>query len=166
MRFPGKWVIPSESLCCLSCYIDDNGKITGGLCEDMKEVPEIFKENLLSISNLLDSGNLRACYIGSANLTMFSVMSDYDDGVIITEVLQGVFSEIGPLFDDYQIEEKDSEQLMDEMKNYMKDIIKNYDERNKNDLYSALKKLRHAATKFQMQCWKVMKKKVNASEST
>ena len=166
MRFPDKWVIPCESLCCLSCYMDNNGKIEEELCEKMKNVSEVFKENLQHISNSLDSDNLRACYIGSANLTMFSVMSDYDDGVIITEVLQGIFSEIGPLFDDYQIEIKDREQLMDEMKKYMKDIIKNYDEKNKNDLYSALKNLRHVATKFQMQCWKLMKRKTNATEST
>ena len=146
--------------------MDDNGKIKGGLCEKMKEVPEVFNENLLSISNLLDSSNLRACFLGSANLTIFSTMADYDDGVMITEILQGVFSEIGPLFDEYQIEEGEREQIMNDMKKYMKDIISNYNENNKNELYSALKNLRHVATKFQMQCWKLMKRKTNATEST
>jgi hypothetical protein len=131
----------------------------------MKEVSIVFNENLQSISTLLDSGNLRACFIASSNLTMFSAMSEYDDGVMITEVLQGVFSEVGPLFDDYLIEENDSKQLISEMKKYMKDVIKNYDENNKNELYSALKNLRYVATKFQMQCWKLMKKKNYVNDS-
>jgi hypothetical protein len=166
MRFTDKWVIPSESLCSLYCYKHNNGKLKKGLCEKMKEVPEVFKENLLSISDSLDSSNLRACFLGSANLTIFSTMADYDDGVIITEMLQNVFSEVGPLFDEYQMDEKDSEQLMNEMKKYLKDIIKNYDDKNKNDLYIALKNMRCVATKFQMQCWKLMKKKTNTSKPT
>lgn len=158
MRLTDKWVIPSESLCCLSCHMNDYNKTSTGACRHMKDILEVFNENLLSIYNLLDSGNLRGCFIGSANLTMFSAMANYDDGVIITEVMQGVFSEVGPLFDEYQIDEKEKEQIITEMKNSVGDIIKSYNDKNKNNLYLALKNLRHRATQFQMKCWKMMKK--------
>ncbi|WP_372961324.1 hypothetical protein [Methanoregula sp.] len=84
---------------------------------------------------------------------------------MITEVFQGVFSEIGPLFDEYLIEETDGKKLIDEMKKHMKNIIKCYNDKNKDNLYSALKNLRYVATKFQIQCVKSAKRKNTVSES-
>jgi hypothetical protein len=86
-------------------------------------------------------------------------MSDYDDGILICELLESVFSQVGPLFEAFQIEENDKKQVLDEMKTHLSQILKNYGVEDKNQLYLGLKEIRATATKFQIRILESAKSK-------
>jgi len=150
-----QWVLPSESLCCLHCYIHDNNKQQGGGCGSMKDVITVFDENLNSIVEMLNSNNLKGCYFLSSSLTMFSHLSEYHDAVLISEVLESVFSQVGPLLDDEKVTPDAREQALTLLKQPLQEIIDNYQKDDKNELYAALKNIRVRATGIQLMCWKV-----------
>ncbi len=119
----------------------------------MKDVIAVFDENLKIIADIVAPNNYRNCLLASANLTQFCNMSEYDDGVLISEILESVFSQVGPLFDDYLISDKEKEGISNDIKSSLKVIINNYGKSDKNDLYTALKNFRFTATKIQMKLW-------------
>jgi hypothetical protein len=145
--------------------MDDCNKNEGGMCRDMKEANQVFKGKLQMIVELIDKENLPGCYITSRNLTMFSTILEYDDGILISELFEGVFSQIGPLFETYEIDEKERKQLMSEIKTQVIQIIKYYNDADKKQLYLALQQLRAIATKFQINRWETGKRKPRTRES-
>lgn len=148
-----QWVLPSESLCCLYCYINDNNN-SEGLCRNMKDAKTVFDESLNSIVEMLNSNNLKGCYFLSSSLTMFSHLSEYHDAVLISEVLESVFSQVGPLLDDEKVTPDAREQVLALLKQPLQEIIDNYQKDDKNKLYAALKSIRVQATGIQLMCWK------------
>jgi len=154
MWLPDIWIIPSESLCCLSYYMENNNKINGGLCGNMKDVREVFDESLKSIAEMLGSNNLKGCYFLSSTLTIFAHISDYRDAVLISEVLESVFSQVGPLLENEQVTTDARVQAAKLLKKPLQEIIDNYKSGDKNKLYTALKDIRFQATGIQLMCWK------------
>jgi hypothetical protein len=143
---------------------NNNNKNPEGLCRDMKDVSTVFNENLNSMVGMLDSGNIKGCFFISSQLTMLSYLSEYREGVMISELLEGVFSQIGPVLDGYAFEATEKSRILNEIKVPFKEIIENYQKGDKNKLYSAMKDLRFRATDLQIQCWKQSIKKIPDEE--
>jgi len=152
-----------ETISCLNYYSENNN--FKGLCGNMKDVDQAFRDKLQKIVELLDKGNLSGCYIVSRNITGFSTTLDYDDGILISELLEGVFSQIGPLFETYDINDGDKKQLSSDIKNRVAAIIEHYRDEDKNQLYLALQQTRAIATKFQLNRWESGKRKRRVRES-
>jgi hypothetical protein len=86
-------------------------------------------------------------------------MSDFRDGVLISEVFESVFDQIAPLFDQYEVSEEDRSVIKEKVKEQVAIVAKSYGIENKIELYEALKNLRVVATDFQFKCFKMMKPK-------
>jgi len=132
--------------------------------EIMKGVKEVFDEKLKLINEMIEKDHLRGGYITSTDLTRYSTMSDFDDGILISELLENVFSEIGPLFEMYQIEEENKKRLLEEIKEQISKLKQYIQKPDEKQLYLALRQLRSTATKFQMITWEQAKRKPKPEE--
>ena len=89
----------------------------------------------------------------SSDLTKYSVMADYQDGVLVAEIFKGIFSQIYDLFTTMEVPENEREQILAELKNHVVSIKSTYTDNDKNLIYQELKKIRNATTRFQIHCW-------------
>jgi len=50
-------------------------------------------------------GTIKGSFVYSSNLTLFSTLLDYEDGILISEILEGVFSQVGPFAEEMDAKE-------------------------------------------------------------
>lgn len=118
----------------------------------MKDVNAVFDESFGIISEYVKSNNYRGAFMVSNNLTMYSLLSDFEDGVFIGEVLEGIFSQIGPLFERYQISETEQSMISKEIQTLNDKLRRVFKIKSNEELFSTLKSMRSIATKFQIRC--------------
>lgn len=118
----------------------------------MDDVNGIFIQNLDGVGALARDGKFRACFRSSRDLTRFAAMSDLKHGVFITEVLESVFLQIGPLFAHYRIPPNDRSDMVANVGKKLSLLSSAYKKEDKNQAYRVLEDLRFDATKFQLKC--------------
>ncbi len=116
----------------------------------MKSIFDVFNEGFEEITRMVEQGNYKGSFVYSSNLTLFSTLLDYEDGILISELLEGVFSQVGPFAEELNPEEIRS--INEQLAAQMKIIAGSYRAEDKNILYQALRDLRSIATKFQIKC--------------
>jgi len=151
-------ILPENSLCCLSCYMNDNNNNPDGLCKNMKDVYEVFDENLKLLIEIIDITNMQGCFRISADLSIFSALADFSDGVLICEVMDSIFLDIGTSIDEYEVEIDDSKQVVSEVRKGLKLILSCYRD-DPNTVYSTLKTMHLASGKFSLRSRKETKRK-------
>jgi hypothetical protein len=119
----------------------------------MKETREVFEDSLKSIEDMLNANNLKGCYMLSNYLTTFAHMSDYPDALFIAEVLEGIFSQVGPILEEPTVTPVARDQAIGLLKKPLHEIISNH-RNDKSKLYNALKDMRFQATGIQLMGWK------------
>lgn len=95
--------------------------------------------------------NLRACFVTAANMTRLFALLDFKRGVFICEVLDGVFSQPGPLFDNYKVPQGDANEQTDNIARNLRALMSDY-KGDKSQLYDILEDVRGTATAFQSKC--------------
>lgn len=115
----------------------------------MKDVFDVYKENFEEIIQMIEQGNYKGSFVASTYLTLVSSTLDYTDGVLISEILEGVFSQIGPAAEGSEPERV--KVLNEQLTAQMRILTDSYRAEDKNALYLALRDLRSIATKFQIQ---------------
>ena len=116
----------------------------------MKSIFDVFNEGFEEITRMVEQGNYKGSFVYSSNLTLFSTLLDYEDGILISELLEGVFSQVGPFAEELNPEEIGS--INEQLAAQMKIIAGSYRAEDKTILYQALRDLRSIATKFQIKC--------------
>ncbi|MCK9299429.1 hypothetical protein HL657_07790 [Methanoculleus sp. YWC-01] len=124
----------------------------------MKDVFDVFNEGFEEITRMVEQGNYKGPFVYSSNLTLFSTLLDYEDGILVSEILEGVFSQVGPFAEELGAEEIRS--INEQLAAQMKIITDSYRTEDKNALYQALRDLRSIATKFQIKCMRSRPMKV------
>jgi len=124
----------------------------------MKDVFDVFNEGFEEITRMVEQGNYKGPFVYSSNLTLFSTLLDYEDGILVSEILEGVFSQVGPFAEELGAEEIRS--INEQLAAQMKIITDSYRAEDKNALYQALRDLRSIATKFQIKCMRSRPMKV------
>ncbi len=124
----------------------------------MKDVFDVFNEGFEEITRMVGQGNYKGSFVYSSNLTLFSTLLDYEDGILISEILEGVFSQVGPFAEEMDAKEIGS--INEQLAAQMKTITGSYRAEDKNILYQALRDLRSLATQFQMRCMRSRPMKV------
>jgi hypothetical protein len=124
----------------------------------MKEVFDVFNEGFGEITRMVGQGNYKGSFVYSSNLTLFSTLLDYEDGILISEILEGVFSQVGPFAE--ELDAKEIGFINEQLAAQMKIITDSYRAEDKNILYQALRDLRSIATKFQITCMRSRPMKV------
>ena len=114
---------------------------------------EVFDDYLNKLKLAVEENRLSNCNAISSDLTKYSVMTDYQDGVLIAEIFESVFSQIRDLFTTMEVSENERERILAELKNHIVSIKNTYKDNDKNLIYQELKKIRNAATRFQIHCW-------------
>lgn len=115
----------------------------------MKDVFDAYKDSFEEITQMVEQGNYKGSFVTSTYLTLVSTTLDYTDGILISEVLEGVFSQVGPAAEESEPEEVKI--LNEQLTAQMRILIESYRAEDKNALYLALRDLRSIATKFQIQ---------------
>lgn len=118
----------------------------------MKDVFDAYNDSFEEITQMVEHGNYKGSFVASTYLTLVSTMLDYEDGILISEVCEGVFSQVGPSAEDSEPEEV--RHINEQLAAQMKIITDSYRAEDKNVLYQALRDLRSIATKFQIECVK------------
>lgn len=123
----------------------------------MKDFETIFKENIEQIGNLLLEMDFASCFKLSGGLTHFNSYTENAEYIFISEVLEGIFSQVGPIVDDIQVPE-------DEFNNFTSKIQEAYynlkiaiEHNNKIEIFDSLVSLRFIATQFQLK-WQILGK--------
>lgn len=117
----------------------------------MKDADAAFEESLQDLINLAGKSNLRGCFVTATNMTRLSTMLCFKRGIFIAEVLEGVFSQIFPLFNNYVVSPDEKKGLIDNMTQNLRALMSDY-KGDKARLYDILEDLRATATVFQLKC--------------
>ncbi len=105
-----------------------------------------------------DKGDFKTCFNIASNLTRIAVFANFKRGVLVAEILEGVFSQVGPIFDQYSIPEEDKEQTKDRIREHIIALSSAYNGADKAGLYDIVENLRFTATDFQFKCWNQWKR--------
>ena len=54
----------------------------------MKSIFDVFNEGFEEITRMVGQGNYKGSFVYSSNLTLFSTLLDYEDGILISELLR------------------------------------------------------------------------------
>ena len=127
----------------------------------MKDILAIFDDSLKEILKALGQENYVGCSTMSTDLITISVLSVYSDGIFMGEIFEGVFDQVGPLLDAYELSDSDRNSLKDGLREQINIIAKSYKIADKGAFYAALRDMRTLATEFQLKCFRTMKSKEN-----
>ena len=119
----------------------------------MRSNHEVFDSRLDMIENIIEKKQFMNCYRICNDLTRYSILSDYQDGLLISEVFEGVFSQLDILFDRTNIPEPAQKLILTDLKNNIVEVKNVYKNNDKTSIYEALKKIRNTTTCFQIDCW-------------
>lgn len=123
----------------------------------MKNTIEIFDEYLRLIKNMLEQSNYYGCTRIARKLTTVSTMSGFKDGVLISEVCEGIFDQLDDVVKRYKVDEeklKKIDKLLIELTNTLVEVMKND---SKEKLYEVLKEMRYSVTEFQINSFDTAK---------
>ena len=123
----------------------------------MKDVYQIFDDGLQALTRLDEIG-FENCFRVAADLTKISAYSDFKRGVLVAEVLEGVFHQVGPLFVVYDIPEGNKKEIKDKIVQAIRSLSSTYKSDNGAAVYESLADVRFAATRFQFECYRSWKR--------
>jgi len=119
----------------------------------MKDIYQIFDENFKSLIEMTERMELLNCRNTSLDLIRVASLADFKDGVFIIESLESIYTQVGPLLDQYDVPESDRKQIKDQLYQSIVLLSQNYKGNDKAKLYEILRDLRSFATNFQFKCW-------------
>jgi hypothetical protein len=125
----------------------------------VKDILAIFDDSLKEILKALGQKNYAGCSSMSTDLITVSVLSGYSDGTFMGEVFEGVFDQLAPVFDTYEVSDGERNSLEEGLREQINIIAKSYKTADKRTLYSALRDMRALATEFQLKCFRTLKSK-------
>lgn len=129
-----------------------------------KNIFEIFDENLIKLKNQVDEKNYNNCFRITIDLTRISTLSNFKDGLLISEILENVFQQIDSIIIQYIVEKEETDELNRQVTEILDIILKSYKDESKQNLYDALKELRYIATQFQFKNWHTKKQKISGTQ--
>ena len=116
----------------------------------MNDVYQIFDDGLQRLARL-DEIRLEGCFRLVTDLARVAAYSDFKQGVLVAEILKGVFAQIGPLFEGHDIPESDGREIKDKISQGVYSLSLVY-KNDGNAAYEILADMRLAATKFYIKC--------------
>ena len=117
----------------------------------MKDAHAAFEELLQDVINLAGKGNARGCFVTATSITRLSALLGFNRGIFVAEVLEGVFSQAGPVLDRYPVPGSARERLFGSIIENLHALLSDY-KGDKARLYDILEDLAATATKFQLEC--------------
>lgn len=125
----------------------------------MKEIYQIFDEQFENILEMINQSSFQNCMNISVDLTRISTLAGYNDGILISEVLESVFGQTSPLFQEYDISDAEKDSITTKFHEQICLLSKSYRNDSKGQIYEILKELRSMTTLLQFKCWNTFKRK-------
>jgi hypothetical protein len=125
----------------------------------MKDFGTVFNENINLINNSLSEMDFASCFRLSGGLTHFLSYTENAEYIFVSEVLESVFSQVGPIIDNVQVPDDEFNEFMSKMKEAYSDLIIALEHDNKIEIFDSLVLLRFIATQFQLKWQKLGKPK-------
>jgi len=116
----------------------------------MKDYRAVIEENFLTMREMVEVYNLRAAFTIVSDLTKVCTLFDDEDGIIIMEVLEGIFSQVGPIFEKYELSENIKSEFTSIAVVELDKLIENYKSNNQIEIYKSLRYIRSISTKLQI----------------
>lgn len=116
----------------------------------VKDVKEIFIEELENIQNLLEHRNYTASARTAHSLITIASYAQHNDGIFVAEVLESIFTQLEPLFLRYKISTDTQNNINESLKKQFKLLLNSYKDMNISKMYESLKELRSVTTTFQL----------------
>lgn len=99
------------------------------------------------------------CYNISNDIIRVSALFENSDGVFVGEILEGVFSQLSPILQEYTVDDNDRKVLKDELENNIQLLAKAFVTHDSAGIYSSLRNIRYVTTKFQFKSWNTLSRK-------
>lgn len=116
----------------------------------MKHYQAVIEENLSAIQEMVKIYNFRAAFEIVSDLTKICTLFDDEDGILIMEVLEGIFSQVGPIFENYELSEDLKKEIASITVGELNKIMDNYKSKNQINIYKNLRYIRSISTKLQI----------------
>jgi len=116
----------------------------------MRNADEVIISLINEIKTMVLGKNFTNASRTSSELIRFSTLIDNEDMILIGEVLESVFSQIKPIFDNYILSDEEISSIIDNLGSDLNSLIENYQTQEYEKLYYDLRNLRAKATKLQL----------------
>jgi hypothetical protein len=83
-------------------------------------------------------------------------MTDFDEGIMIGEILEGIFDQLAHLFVSFEISKDEKTKATDRLRDQLGSLSKVYAGKDKTTLYETLKRMRISTTRLQFDIWRTM----------
>lgn len=103
----------------------------------MNDVYKIFDDGFQKLTELDEIG-FENCFRIAADLTKIAVYSNFKHGVLVAEVLEGVFGQVGPLFEMYDIPKDRKKVIKDKIIHEIYSLSSTYKNDNGAAVYESL----------------------------
>ena len=118
----------------------------------VKTMWQIFDEWLEEVLVLVDDENYASCGSMTSERISTFCFADFEDGVLVAEVLEAVFLQLNHVCSEHDIDDKFRKNIHDTIKDDLVRIQQAHD--NKENMYDALKKIRYNVTQHQLSLLK------------
>lgn len=112
-------------------------------------IDDVFNQLLVNT----EQNKIRQCFHISSECVRFAEMLDNDKFIFIFEIFESVFSQIGPILDNYEIPDDISKEIKNNIYESIKEIQK-YSFNDVNEYLISLQKMRVYSTKMQLYCYR------------
>ena len=116
----------------------------------MRDIQIVFTDKLKDIQKNLENANYSACDRISHDLVNFAWNLELEDEVFISEILEGVFSNLKEMSIGYKIPKEVKEKIDLDISERMKLLADTYNTKDPLKLYESLKQLRYVTTLHQL----------------
>ncbi|WP_174591672.1 hypothetical protein [Methanocella conradii] len=119
----------------------------------MKDAFQALEDNIRVIINLVERNDYNSSRRFCTYLITTYTFLDYDDGILIFEILESVMDQIEDGLGFFEISDDVKNDLSKQIIKQLGIILTSYNNKNKEQLYDSLKEIRSIATRFQLiQC--------------
>lgn len=115
------------------------------------DIRQIFDEKLGDLIRLVEEDRFAGALYTATDLTRISALSKFERGVLIGEVLDGIFREVGHMFERHAVSDAHKNGVRGEISQGLMKIRSAYSDEGTSGIYGALEGIRYAATTFQIK---------------
>ncbi len=116
----------------------------------MKDVNIIFTDRFKDVQKNLENANYSVCSRIAHDLVNFAWNLELEDEVFISEILEGVFTNLEEISIEYQIPKEIRSKINSDIAEKMNSLADTYNTKDPSKLYKSLKQLRYITTQHQL----------------
>lgn len=114
----------------------------------MANIDDVIDTCLKRMKDLVKEKNYTACSSLANDLTTVALRFNYESGMLLSAVLDDVFGQVGHTLRMRTVNDQYQNEVRDQLRRYLDEILQSHKKDDKNDLFIALMKIRSTATRL------------------